>query len=155
MVARLSRIVLLVRGTQGVASAVDFYTKCIGLQAWRITDDWAELVTSVSGSERISSAHRSEDGLDESQTKMSTSESSGRVIVNIQAVHDTESNLSIGYSPLITFEVDPGSIDSTVAKSVQSGAHLDGPIQYPAYGKVAVLRTPHGHMIGLFEPVAT
>lgn len=32
------------------------------------------------------------------------------------------------------------------------GAHLDGPIQYPAHGKVASLRSPDGHMIGIYEP---
>ena len=44
-------------------------------------------------------------------------------------------------------------MDATSAKCVQLGGQLDGPIQYPAHGKVAALRTPDGHMIGLQEPV--
>ena len=32
------------------------------------------------------------------------------------------------------------------------GASLDGPIKYPEHGKVASLRAPDGHMIGLYEP---
>jgi predicted enzyme related to lactoylglutathione lyase len=43
-------------------------------------------------------------------------------------------------------------LDSVVAAAVQAGAHLDGPIQYPAHGKIASLRTPDGHMVGLHEP---
>jgi predicted enzyme related to lactoylglutathione lyase len=50
----------------------------------------------------------------------------------------------------LNFEVD--DMDTTVAKCVQMGGNLDGPIQYPAHGKVAVLRSPDGHMIGLYEP---
>jgi len=62
----------------------------------------------------------------------------------------TESQLSTGYSPLLTFTVT--DMNSRVAACAQAGAHLDGPIQYPAHGKVAALRTPDGHMIGLYEP---
>ena len=62
----------------------------------------------------------------------------------------TESQLSTGYSPLLTFTVS--DMNQRVAACAQAGAHLDGPIQYPAHGKVAALRTPDGHMIGLYEP---
>mmetsp|Transcript_7214 Transcript_7214/g.9372 ORF Transcript_7214/g.9372 Transcript_7214/m.9372 type:complete len:143 (+) Transcript_7214:42-470(+) len=62
----------------------------------------------------------------------------------------TESQLSTGYSPLLTFSVT--DMDRRVAACAQAGGHLDGPIQYPAHGKVAALRTPDGHMIGLYEP---
>uniref|UniRef100_A0A7S2RXJ3 VOC domain-containing protein n=1 Tax=Eucampia antarctica TaxID=49252 RepID=A0A7S2RXJ3_9STRA len=65
-------------------------------------------------------------------------------------VAKNEAQLSTGYSPLLSFDVY--DMDSTVAKCAQLGAHLDGPIQYPAHGKVAALRTPDGHMIGLYEP---
>jgi len=65
-------------------------------------------------------------------------------------VAKNEAQLSTGYSPLLSFDVL--DMDSTVAKCAQLGAHLDGPIQYPAHGKVAALRTPDGHMIGLYEP---
>eukprot|EP00547_Thalassionema_nitzschioides_P002817 CAMPEP_0194223800 /NCGR_PEP_ID=MMETSP0156-20130528/35971_1 /TAXON_ID=33649 /ORGANISM="Thalassionema nitzschioides, Strain L26-B" /LENGTH=123 /DNA_ID=CAMNT_0038955073 /DNA_START=88 /DNA_END=459 /DNA_ORIENTATION=- len=69
--------------------------------------------------------------------------------LNLRAVTN-ESQLSVGYSPLISFEVS--DMDTVIAKCVQMGAHLDGPIQYPAHGKVAAMRSPDGHMIGLYEP---
>ena len=31
-------------------------------------------------------------------------------------------------------------------------ALLHGPIKYPVQGKVAAVRAPDGHMLGLFEP---
>ena len=52
---------------------------------------------------------------------------------------------------MITFEVE--DMDKIIVDSMQAGAHLDGPIQYPAHGKVASLRTPDGHMIGVYEPI--
>jgi len=121
--ARLSRIVLMVRGSEGIARAVNFYHQALGLQVHRVTDDWAELGSSSSGSD---------------------------ITLSLQAVHSNEAQLSTGYSPWITFEVD--EMDPTVAAAVQAGAHLDGPIQYPAHGKVAMLRSPDNHMIGLYEP---
>lgn len=68
--------------------------------------------------------------------------------LNLQAVSN-EAQLSVGYSPMLSFEVP--DMDSVVARCAQMGAHLDGPIQYPAHGKVAAMRTPDGHMIGLYE----
>ena len=127
--ARLSRIVLMVRGSEGLASAVHFYHSVLGLQVHRVTDDWAELSSS-------SSTNSNHDG--------------SAVTLSLQAVHSNESQLSIGYSPWITFEV--AAMDQAVTAAVQAGAHLDGPIQYPAHGKVAMLRTPDNHMIGLYEP---
>jgi predicted enzyme related to lactoylglutathione lyase len=62
----------------------------------------------------------------------------------------SEAQVSTGYSPMLQFHVQ--DMDSTIAKCVQMGGHLDGPIQYPAHGKVAALRSPEGHMIGLYEP---
>mmetsp|Transcript_2241 Transcript_2241/g.4076 ORF Transcript_2241/g.4076 Transcript_2241/m.4076 type:complete len:136 (-) Transcript_2241:472-879(-) len=73
-----------------------------------------------------------------------------QVRLSIQAVEDNEAQLSTGYSPLLSFDV--ADMDSTIAKCAQSGGRLDGPIQYPAHGKVAALRAPDGHMIGLYEP---
>ena len=40
---RLSRIVLMVRGNEGVAAAANFYHKALGLAVQRVTDEWAEL----------------------------------------------------------------------------------------------------------------
>jgi len=129
--ARLSRVILMVRGSEGIASAVHFYSQAIGLQVSRVTDDWAELSSSSSSS--------------------SSSNNNSGITLSLQAVHSShEAQLSTGYSPWITFEVE--AMDQTVTRAIQAGAHLDGPIQYPAHGKVAVLRSPDHHMIGLYEP---
>ena len=56
----------------------------------------------------------------------------------------------MGYSPFLNFNVD--DMDMIVGRCVQMAADLDGPIQYPAMGKVAALRAPDGNMIGLYEP---
>lgn len=42
-------------------------------------------------------------------------------------------------------------MDTTVPQLMQLGATLDGAIRYEAYGKVAAVRSPDGHMVGLFE----
>ena len=42
-------------------------------------------------------------------------------------------------------------MDHTVAALIQRGAVLDGAIKYPPHGKVATLRAPDGHMLGLYE----
>jgi len=116
---RFVRAILMVRGAEGMAKAVDFYHSGLGLSLLRHSDEWAEL-------------------------------SCGRAFtLNLQAVSN-ESQLSNGYSPMLSFEV--ADMDTTISKCAQLGAHLDGPIQYPAHGKVAAMRTPDGHMIGLYEP---
>jgi catechol 2,3-dioxygenase-like lactoylglutathione lyase family enzyme len=119
MLARLSRLVLTVRGPEGLSKAVEFYHRALGLPVVRVTDEWAELSAGPT------------------------------VTLNLQAT-STEGQLSQGYSPIISFSVE--DMDTTVAACVQAGAHLDGPIQFPAHGKVAALRSPDGHMIGLYEP---
>ena len=130
MLARLSRIVLTVRGADGLSSAVQFYHEAIGLSVLRVTDDWAELVTTTS------------DNRTTATTKLC-----------LQAIHNSESQLSTGYSPMLVFDVD--QLSETVARCLQAGAHLDGPIQFPAHGSMAAVRTPQGHMIGLYEPTTT
>eukprot|EP00934_Nitzschia_sp_Nitz4_P002602 Nitzschia sp. Nitz4//scaffold36_size144017//143514//143882//NITZ4_003122-RA/size144017-processed-gene-0.97-mRNA-1//-1//CDS//3329549564//2592//frame0 len=119
MLARLSRIVLMVRSGEGLTKATQFY-QTIGLSVVRATDDWAELV-------------------DETRSHSLT----------LQAV-TSEAQVTTGYSPLLQFTVF--DMDQIVAECVQMGAQMDGPIQYPAHGKVAALRSPDGHMIGLYEP---
>ena len=142
---RLSRIVLMVRGSEGVALATNFYHQALGLAVRRVTDEWAELTLHSD------------------------------VTLHVQSTY-AEGQLSTGYSPVLTFEV--ADMDQTIAACAQAGggcsrvsacclaqfvsthivflfctaAHMDGPIQYPAYGKVAALRAPDGHMLGLFEP---
>ena len=128
---RLGRIVMMVRGAEGVAKAAEFYHGALGLTITRLTDDWAELRCGTMNS--INSNNSNNDSIS----------------INLQAVH-SEPQLSTGYTPILTFEVD--DMDTVVSKCAQMGGHLDGPIQYPAHGKVAALRAPDGHMIGLYEP---
>lgn len=42
-------------------------------------------------------------------------------------------------------------MEDAIQHAMAMGSTLDGPIKYPAHGKFAALRTPDGHMIGLFE----
>lgn len=132
---RFGRALLMVRGSNGVATAVDFYEKGLGMTIIRHTDNWAELVCPVVGSSHPSIMEAS----------MGTN-----FHLSIQA-SESEASLAVGYSPFLNFDVD--DMDSIVARCVKMGASLDGPIQYPAHGKVAALRAPDGHMIGLYEPI--
>lgn len=125
---RFGRALLMVRGPEGVAQSVNFYQNALGLILVRHTDDWAELTCPVD--------------------KESDGGASFRL--NIQSV-EKEAQLSMGYSPFLSFNVD--DMDTAVAQCAQMGGHLDGAIQYPAHGKVAALRAPGGHMIGLYEPI--
>jgi len=131
----LSRIVLMVRGGgsggDGLARAVHFY-QTVGLQVLRMTDDWAEL-------EAINTT-----------APATTSASASPTIKLSLQVAQHESQLCAGYTPQLIFETP--HLDTVVAQCVQAGGHLDGPIQFPAHGKVAMLRSPDGHMIGLYEP---
>lgn len=61
-----------------------------------------------------------------------------------------EAAVTTGYSPLLSFAVS--DVSETVARCIRLGAVLDGPIRHPPHGaKVAALRAPDGHMIGLVE----
>lgn len=42
-------------------------------------------------------------------------------------------------------------MDTVVPRLMQLGATLDGAIRYEPYGKMAAVRSPDGHMIGLIE----
>jgi catechol 2,3-dioxygenase-like lactoylglutathione lyase family enzyme len=131
---RFGRALLMVRGSNGVAAAVNFYRNGLGMAVIRQTDNWAELTCPVGAS----TTSTSQNAIDPINFHLS-----------IQSC-ESEAPLAVGYSPFLNFDVD--DMDSTVARCVQMGANLDGPIQYPAHGKVAALRAPDGHMIGLYEP---
>ncbi|CAN0342885.1 unnamed protein product [Pylaiella littoralis] len=62
----------------------------------------------------------------------------------------SEAACSVGYSPLLCFDVP--DMDHAVQRALVMGGHLDGPIKYPAHGAVASIRSPDGHMVGLFQP---
>ncbi|CAM6110495.1 unnamed protein product [Calypogeia fissa] len=70
-------------------------------------------------------------------------------IALMQAPSGTASAMSSN-SPFLSFNVT--NMESTVTRLLSMGAELDGPIKYPSHGKVAAVRCPDGHMIGLFEP---
>lgn len=136
---RFGRAMLMVRGAEGVAQSVNFYQNALGMNVLRHTDDWAELACPVS---------------DTSSSFASAAAANNNTLLpnfrlSIKAV-ESEAQLSVGYSPFLSFEVD--DMDGTVARCAQMGANLDGPIQYPAHGKVATMRAPDGLMIGLYEP---
>jgi len=132
----------MVRGSNGVAAAVNFYQNGLGLNIVRHTDEWAELQCPVGQPSSSSS-------LSDCTTSAQQPPTNNNFNLTIQAC-ESEALLGVGYSPFLNFDVD--DMDMTVARCVQMGAHLDGPIQYPAHGKVAALRSPDGHMIGLYEP---
>ncbi|KAL7524058.1 hypothetical protein ACHAXR_000419 [Thalassiosira sp. AJA248-18] len=131
---RFGRALLMVRGSNGVASAVNFYQNGLGMAVVRHTDNWAELTCPVGSMSTAISQDVNEPI---------------NFHLSIQAC-ESEAQLGVGYSPFLNFDVD--DMDMTVARCVQMGANLDGPIQYPAHGKVAALRAPDGHMVGLYEP---
>eukprot|EP00985_Skeletonema_marinoi_P019000 scaffold10755_cov126-Skeletonema_marinoi.AAC.4 len=136
---RFGRALLMVRGSNGVAAAVNFYQNGLGLNIVRHTDEWAELQCPVGQPSSSSS-------LSDYTTSAQQPPTNNNFNLTIQAC-ESEALLGVGYSPFLNFDVD--DMDMTVARCVQMGAHLDGPIQYPAHGKVAALRSPDGHMIGL------
>ena len=118
----------MVRSGQGLANALEFYSSGLGLQVVRATDEWADLRTTPPTNP--AQQHHS-------------------LSICLRAV-TSEAQVTTGYSPLLQFQVE--NMDEVVAKCVQLGGNLDGPIQYPAHGKIAALRSPDGHMIGIYEP---
>ena len=140
---RFGRVVLMARGADGVANSVNFYQNALGLTVIRHTDDWAELACGIRGSGDQPSS------MPQQQQQQLSSTPSGAFRLTIRSV-ESEAQLSAGYAPILTFDVD--DMDMTVARCAQMGGKLDGPIQYPAHGKVAALRAPDGYMIGLYEP---
>ena len=130
----------MVRGAEGVAQSVHFYQNALGMHVLRHTDDWAELSCAVSTPTPTPTS---------GSTTTENPTTTANFRLSIKSV-ESEAQLSTGYSPFLSFDVD--DMDGTVARCAQMGAHLDGPIQYPAHGKVATLRAPDGLMIGLYEP---
>uniref|UniRef100_M4BI01 Uncharacterized protein n=1 Tax=Hyaloperonospora arabidopsidis (strain Emoy2) TaxID=559515 RepID=M4BI01_HYAAE len=63
---------------------------------------------------------------------------------------NSEAACSSGYSPFLNFDIS--DLSDAVPRLLMLGAIMDGPIKYPAHGKVAALRSPDGVMIGLYEP---
>jgi catechol 2,3-dioxygenase-like lactoylglutathione lyase family enzyme len=144
---RFGRAMIMVRGAEGVAQSVNFYQNALGMNVLRHTDDWAELACPVA-----SPAPNADADVTTSTVPVpvpAPTPKTSNFLLSIKSV-ESEAQLGVGYSPFLSFDVD--DMDGTVARCAQMGAHLDGPIQYPAHGKVATLRAPDGQMIGLYEP---
>jgi hypothetical protein len=59
--------------------------------------------------------------------------------------------LATGYSPILNFDI--ANMETSITKAIELGGMLDGTIKYKSFGKIAAVRSPDGHVIGLFEPV--
>lgn len=137
MAVHLKSILLM---TRNLPNSIRFYNEGLGLPVLLQTERWAEL-----GSE------------------------GGRYSKLMLQQADAEAVCTTGYSPFLCFNVGVGfatpsvdeesggmsssssSFDQTIYRLLQMGGVLDGPIKYPVHGKVAVLRSPDGHMLSLFE----
>ena len=82
-------------------AAVEFYHQALGLNVARMTDEWAELTCGVGSS---------------SSTVGGGSVAGETFRLGVRAV-DSEAQLSTGYSPFLSFNVE--DMDSTVARCVQ------------------------------------
>ena len=144
--AMLSRVILLVRD---VPTSAKFFTQGLGLNLARLSQDERNALLTY---------HTDSD--------LSPSTPPGLSL----RFSDVEAELTPGYSTLLSFTLD--DLDDAVIRCVQLGAHLDGPVKHTVNGKVdshfqrdppivdlirclqaASLRTPDGHMVGLYEPV--
>ena len=71
------------------------------------------------------------------------------MLISFYKVQSSEAECCTGYSPILTFAAL--DMSETITKAISYGAILDGPIKYPAYGKLAAMRSPEGIMLGLYE----
>ncbi|GAB2226182.1 hypothetical protein Droror1_Dr00021979 [Drosera rotundifolia] len=71
--------------------------------------------------------------------------------LKLALLHSASSHvMQKGYSSLLSFTVP--DMNNTVAKLMELGAELDGPIRHEIHGKVAGMRCMDGHIVGLYEP---
>eukprot|EP01080_Neovahlkampfia_damariscottae_P006641 gene6641-10806_t len=73
---------------------------------------------------------------------------SGNYTIHLNRV-ESEASTTSGYTPFLCFDVE--NLDKVIHKLIELGGAMDGPIKYPAHGKIASIRSPDGQMIGLFE----
>ena len=138
--AALRRVLLLQRS---VPAALRFYRDALGL---------AEACAASAG--RGAREHAFGEGdprEDESDVRYAELDAGGGSTLALLHT-ESEAALSVGYSPMLSFDVD--DLDTVVNAALRAGARLDGPIKYPPHGRAAALRAPDGHMIGLYEPAA-
>ncbi|NET32978.1 MAG: VOC family protein [Cyanothece sp. SIO1E1] len=68
------------------------------------------------------------------------------------AMHAAHEQPQTGHSPILSFHVD--DVHAAIASLEAMGAHLEGRVREPAFGKVAAVRTPDGHLVSLLQPAA-
>lgn len=126
--AVLRKLLLLTRDVR--ASARFFGEQGIGMRIVSASDEFAQLVDRTAPQDGVDNGIRV-----------------GTIV--LQRV-DKEAECSTGYSPILQFDVE--DMDTVVQQVLMQGGRLDGPIKYPVEGRVASVRSPDGHMVGLFEP---
>eukprot|EP00730_Choanoeca_flexa_P011576 TRINITY_DN27141_c0_g1_i1.p1 TRINITY_DN27141_c0_g1~~TRINITY_DN27141_c0_g1_i1.p1 ORF type:complete len:123 (+),score=16.61 TRINITY_DN27141_c0_g1_i1:115-483(+) len=77
---------------------------------------------------------------------------SGADIIVKEIEVGVESPLSVGYWPMLTFEVQ--NFDETMYRLIEHGAKMDGAVTYDTTCKTAVLRAPDGFMLSIYEDTA-
>ena len=120
----LRQILLLQRD---VPRAAAFYERALGLRIAVCTETFAELALDSRGAD-------------------STTGNAPTLALQ-RAEH--ESQLQTGYTPILHFEGD--DVQTRVNAALTLGGRLDGKIQYETHGAVACVRTPDGHMIGMYQ----
>eukprot|EP00898_Chlorokybus_atmophyticus_P000224 jgi/Chlat1/1201/Chrsp115S00741 len=125
--AAVRGVTLVVRD---VAAAARFYCEALGAPLLVCGERYAELGSGGSGSVAAPS-----DGV-------------GVRVALLRG--ECEAQCSAGYSPLLEFRVV--DLDAALTRALAMGAAMDGPLQHLPHGKLAALRAPDGHMVGLYEP---
>lgn len=80
------------------------------------------------------------------ETESTAEIQAGSTSLILKASHNVAA-LSTGYSPILTFDVK--GMEDIVQRAIAHGATLDGPIKYPAHGKVNIHLFPYAHMRAL------
>jgi predicted enzyme related to lactoylglutathione lyase len=69
----------------------------------------------------------------------------------IIALHATVEPCPVGGSPILSFHV--ADIYTTIEDLEAMGGKLEGKVRQPPFGRVALVRTPDGHLLNLLQPV--
>jgi catechol 2,3-dioxygenase-like lactoylglutathione lyase family enzyme len=66
------------------------------------------------------------------------------------AFHAAGESNGAGSSPILSFHVE--DIQAALETLEAQGGKLEGRVREPAFGKVAAVRTPDGHLLSLLQP---
>ena len=66
------------------------------------------------------------------------------------ALHGVDAVSTPGHSPILSFHVE--DVYAAIAHLEALGSTLEGRVREPAFGKVAAMRTPDGHLVSLLQP---